>query len=105
MRLLKLMADYQCCPLWDVSLGQMGDIDSNSLPISTLLREKLLEWADVYDRTLNLEDPVISGFASVDAVDAFTAQGMKLADQMRGELGPEFSILVKVNAYVKNSRT
>lgn len=105
MRLLKLMADYQCYPLWDVSLGQMGDIDPNSLPISALLREQLLDWADVYDRTLNLEDPMISGFASVDAVDDFIAQGMKLADQMRGELGPEFSVLVKINAYVKTSRT
>ena len=105
MTLIKLMADYHSYPLWEASPGQVGNIDPNSLPISKLLREQLLDWADVYDKTLDIDDPAISGFSSVEAVNAFKAQGMNLADQMRGELGPEFSVLVNIYAYVKNSRT
>lgn len=101
MRALKLMADYQCFPLWEASPGEVGNIDPNSLPLSTSLRKQLMDWADVYDSTLNWEDPAISGFASGNAVDEFKAQGMKLADQMREELGPEFIVEVKVRAFVK----
>lgn len=105
MRTLKLMADYQCFPLWEASPGEVGNIDPNSLPISTSLRDQLMDWADVYDSTLNWEDPAISGFVSVDAVEVFKVQGMRLAHQMREELGPEFVVLVKMNASVKTSRT
>ena len=105
MRTLKLMADYQCYPLWEASPGEVGNIDPNSLPISTSLREQLMDWADVYDSILNWEDPARSGFASVDAEEAFNAQGIRLADQLREELGPEFAVLVKINEPVKTGRT
>ena len=105
MRTLKLMADYQCYPLWEASPGEVGNINPDSLSISASLRDQLMDWADVYDSTLNMEDPAISGFASVDALEAFEAQGMRLAEQMREELGPEFVVLVKINASVKTGRT
>jgi len=70
-----------------------------------LLRDQLMNWADAYDKTLNREDPAISGFASVDAMDEFKTQGMRLADQMRKKLGPEFVVEIKVNASLKTSRT
>jgi len=105
MKTLKLMADYQCFPLWGASPGEIGNIDPDSLPISISLRDKLLDWADVYDSTLNLEDPATSGFENVDAVEAFKAQGMRLANQMREELGPEFVVLLQMNVCVKTSRT
>ena len=101
MRTLKLMTDYQCYPLWEASPGEVGNIDPNSLPLSTSLRDQLMDWADVYDKTLNWEDPATSGFASVYAVDEFKAQGMKLADRLREELGPEFLVEAKVLAFVK----
>lgn len=105
MRTLKLMAEYQCYPLWEASPGEIGNIDPDLLPISATLRGQLLAWADVYDSTLNWEDPAISGFPNVDAVEVFKAQGIKLADQLRVELGSEFTVLVKINASVKTSRT
>ena len=101
MRLLKLMADYQCYPLWGASPGEVGDIDPNSLPLSISLRDQLMDWADVYDKTLNWEDPATSGFASVDAADEFKAQGMRLVDRLREELGPEFGVEAKVFAFAK----
>jgi hypothetical protein len=101
MRTLKLMTDYQCYPLWEASPGEVGNIDPNLLPLSTSLQAQLLDWADVYDKTLNWEDPATSGFASVDAVDEFKAQGMRLADRLREELGPEFAVEVKLLAFVK----
>jgi hypothetical protein len=104
MRTLKLMADYQCYPLWEASPGEVGNIDPNSLPLSTSLREQLMAWADVYDSTLNWEDPALSGFASGDAVDEFKTQGMRLADQLREELGRKFVVLADLNAFVKTGR-
>ena len=104
MKMLKLMADYHCHPLWEASPGRVGDVDPNKLPISKYLCDQLLDWADVYDRTLNMEDPATSGFSNTEAVDAFQAQGAKLANQLRKELGPEYIVLENLSAYVKKPR-
>jgi hypothetical protein len=101
MKILKLMTDYHCYPLWEASPSRVGNVDPNTLPISKSLCDQLFDWADVYDRTLNMEDPVTSGFSNNEAVDAFKVQGAKLADQLRKELGPEYYILENLNAYVK----
>jgi hypothetical protein len=105
MKILKLMTDYECYPLWDMTPGEYGDIDPNSLPISDSLKDQLLNWADIYDSTLNWQDPATSGFQSVDAAEAFKAEGMRLADQLREELGPEFVVIVNIHASEKTSRT
>jgi hypothetical protein len=101
MKTIKLMPDYQCCPLWDMTPGEYGDIDPMTLPIPELLQSQLMDWARVYDETLDMEDPVNSGFVTADAKDAFEAEGMRLADRLREELGPEFIVEVKVRAFVK----
>jgi hypothetical protein len=105
MRTLKLMADYQCFPLWEVSPGGGRNIDPNILSISDLLRHELMDWAEEYDRTLNFEDPAISGFPNADAVSAFKAEGVRLADKLREELGSSFHVMVNINAYVRAERT
>jgi hypothetical protein len=47
MTTIKVMADYECWPLWN------GDnLDPDSLPLSTYLREQLAAWAERYDETL-----------------------------------------------------
>ncbi len=101
MKTIKLMPDYECCPLWDMTPGEYGDIDPMTLPIPELLQSQLMDWARVYDETLNMENPANSGFITVDAKDAFEAEGMRLADRLRSELGPEFIVEVKVRAFVK----
>lgn len=101
MKTIKLMADYQCFPLWEASPGKFGNIDPNSLPISESLRDQLIGWADAYDRTLNIENPIASGFANVDAIENFNTQGIELASSLQKELGSEFLVIIKINALLK----
>lgn len=99
------MTDYQCHPLWEASPGEVGNVDPGSLAISASLLDQITHWAGVYDKTLNWENPAMSGFESADLVDSFKAQGMKLADQLRDELGPAFGIVTNINAFVKADKT
>ncbi|OAI75554.1 hypothetical protein RSP799_23330 [Ralstonia solanacearum] len=96
MRKIKVMADYQCHPLWDISPGAYGDIDPNTLPISEGLKQKLTDWAASFDETLDIEDPAKSGFKSIEVEAAFKARGIQLAEQLQKELGPGFMVSVKV---------
>lgn len=102
MRLIKLMADYECYPLWEASPGNIGNIDPTSLPISELLANKLMNWAGVYDKTLNYEDPINSGFLNTNELLDFELNGLKLAEKMLEELGPEFSIICLINSSLKS---
>lgn len=92
MRTIRLMADYQCFPLWEASPGQVGNIDPKSLPISDELRIKLMNWARDYDETLNMDDPVSSGFRSDKEEAEFIEAGLELADRLRSELGSDFVV-------------
>ncbi|WGY73050.1 hypothetical protein KEC55_33935 [Burkholderia cepacia] len=95
MRKIKVMADYQCHPLWDMSPGMYGDVDPKTLPISVELQQQLAEWARVFDETLNMLDPANSGFKSTEAEAAFKAKGIQLAEQLQKELGVDFFISVE----------
>lgn len=101
MKSIRLMPDYQCFPLWNMMPGEYGDFDPRVLPIPKLLQRQIMDWARVYDETLNMEDPVASGFTTVEAKDTFEAEGLRLADRLREELGPEFLVEVKIRAFVK----
>jgi hypothetical protein len=92
MRTIKLMADYQCHPLWEANPGVYGDISPESLPISLALREQLQAWARQYDATLDIDDPASSGFDSKQSADNFVADGYGLLAKLKQELGPEFQV-------------
>ncbi len=96
MRQIKVMVDYQCHPLWDLSPGSYGDIDPNTLPISTELKRRLTDWAAEFDETLDMADPANSGFKSVEVESAFKARGIQLAEQLQKDLGPNFLVSVGV---------
>jgi hypothetical protein len=59
MRTIKVMADYQCFPLWEASPGEVGNIDPDDLPISHILKERLAAWARAFDATLSMDYPPI----------------------------------------------
>jgi len=105
MRTIKLMADYHCFPLWEVPGDHVGNIDPDSLLLSDSLKIKILNWTDVYDATLNIDDPAISGFLNIGAAADFEAQGLNLADKIREELGPDFKVLFSAKAYIKSLRS
>jgi hypothetical protein len=96
MKIIKLMADYQCHPLWDMTPGEYSDINPNDLPIPTNLKQQLTQWAHSYDATLNMDDPITSGFKSDSEKSEFVRIGNELGDKLAQELGPSFTIIVKI---------
>ena len=82
---LKLMPDYQASPLWDRETGRNLQLDA--LPIAAGLKRDLASWAEKFDDTLNVGDPVNSGFRSQEALRAFEEEGIRLWRRIRAELG------------------
>ena len=80
---LKLMADYQCFPLW----GDGDNIDPASLPISDRLCEDLMTWALAFDATLVMDDPLSSAFPTGADELEFKREGQRLRDRLQTELG------------------
>jgi hypothetical protein len=89
------MPDYFCYPLWEASPGEVGNIDPRTLPISRALQQQLVDWAKVFDDTLDMSDPHSAGFKSEEAIINFNKKGAYLAEQLRAELGGEYSIIEK----------
>lgn len=93
MKKLKLMADYQCYPLWLNSDDEVGNIDPNILPISNILKDELNIWSDKYDETLNLDDPLNSGFVNPEEETAFKEKGKHLRELLQMELGSDYEVI------------
>lgn len=96
MNYIKLMPDYDCHPLWSMNPGDYRDIDPRELPISRGLQLRLSLWASKYDETLDRDCPSRSGFDSEELEREFKQEGKELAECLRDELGPNFSISLKV---------
>lgn len=89
---VKVMAEYESFPLWQANSDGLANVDPASLPISSELAQTLLAWADDYDRTLNRDDPLASGFLDATAEENFYAQGERLARQLATELGAQYTV-------------
>lgn len=89
---IKLMADYECWPLWWAGDAEPGNIDPNRLPLSPATIARLEVWADTFDATLNRDDPMASSFPSPEASQAFDDEGLALWRQLRDELAPEYKV-------------
>lgn len=87
-RLIKLMPDYDCHPLWNLD-GEPGPIDPTSLPISRELCADLARWAGVYDGTLDRASPADSGFRDAGSLARFTQESERLWKALQAELGDE----------------
>jgi hypothetical protein len=96
VRAIKLMADYQCFPLWEASSGVVGNIDPSDLPISLSLQQRLIVWAEKFDATLDMNDPARSGFASEQVADEFRQEGEVLAQSLQQELGTAYIVTRKL---------
>jgi len=79
---LRLMADYECYPLWG-SEGGLRNLNPLDLPITGDLATALTEWADEYTATMERTNPRISGFLDVAAAEAWLSAGAELANRLR----------------------
>lgn len=93
MRPIKLMADYQCYPLWGLGPDDFGDISPDELPLSEDLKTSLNEWAERFDAILNMDDPATSDFNTVEEEELFINDGYNLALRLRNELGSKYEII------------
>lgn len=93
-RTIKLMADYYASPVWECLPGSVHNVEPKSLPISSGLQQRLGEWAASYDATLDMNQPMQSGFKSRQAEEKFKEIGNELGKQLRQELGKSFEVKV-----------
>ena len=93
MKKIKLMADYECFPLWEILDDGVENINPDSLSIPCSLKKSLREWAKVYDSTLNKIDPVNSGFITKIAEIDFENEGMRLYQELQLHLGKKINVI------------
>nr|CTQ92304.1 hypothetical protein [Kibdelosporangium sp. MJ126-NF4] len=86
MKSIKLMADYQCSPLWLTGTTGKGNVSFYELPISEPLAADLWQWAD------NFEDTREGEFATPEAGRRFAETGEQLAKRLATELGDEYVV-------------
>lgn len=91
---IKLMNDYDCFPLWwnEDESGNIGEIDSDTLPISEKTLKKILDWQKKYDNQLDIEDPTNSNWLSGKELDLFEEQGKQLWKILIDELGNNYKV-------------
>lgn len=93
MQRIKLMADFDCYPLWDMDDG--GDIDPTDLPLSEGTIERLLNWQNIYEEIIDWDDPASAGFASKEEEIAFEREGISLWQKVQKELGDDYQVFYK----------
>lgn len=98
MKSIKVMAGYECSPLW---LTGGGHLSAYELPISDTLAAELWEWAGIYDDTIDREDPPQSGFETPEAERQFFVRGEELAKRLAVELGDGYSVSYCDNGTVR----
>lgn len=96
-KVIKLMPDYQCYPLWEYDeLGLVANLNPEDLSISKVLIDKLILWSDMYDETLCLDDPINSGFKSIEDEKKFQLLGEELFKSLREELSGQYDVIYEI---------
>lgn len=89
---IKLMPDYQCWPLWWAGQHEPGNINPESLLLSSGLIARLQKWSDRYDAQLNIDDPSQSVPLSGQVLKEFEQEGLALWKLLRDELGDTYTV-------------
>lgn len=89
---IKLMTDYFCHPIWGLDRDNIGDIDPQTLPLSSETIKRLHKWKETYNAILNRADPATSGFATRQQEEAFEEEGISLWYQLRQELPSNYEV-------------
>lgn len=90
---IKLMADYECFPLWKRGENGTINLDPDNLPLSAETKSRLTDWAEWYDSTLNPDDPASSGFVNKADEKAFEEEGDSLCKALLKELKETYNMV------------
>ncbi|WP_328720930.1 hypothetical protein OHT52_16410 [Streptomyces sp. NBC_00247] len=91
-RLLRVMADYGCHPLWIPDVPDNVSPHDPAFGLTAGLARKLEAWSDEFEAILVMDDPASSAFPSVEAEVAFCRTGEELARQVAAELGAAWRV-------------
>jgi hypothetical protein len=89
---IKVMADYQCDPLWALDEERYGCFAPEMLDVSPELAADLNAWALAYATSLNLDDPATGNWTDAQYA-AHAAEGRRLAGRLKRER-PDLMIYV-----------
>ena len=53
----------------------------------------LKRWANKYDETLNIDEPLNSGFENIEKENIFKDEGEKLFKKLKLELGDQYTVI------------
>ena len=82
-KILKLMPDYDYFPLWISDNNGLYNVNPDALDIPNELKTSLHSWSDSYDKTLNIEEPLFSGFSSQESEENFDLKGKRLWHELK----------------------
>lgn len=91
-RRIKLMADYDCWPLWGMETEDIGNIDPGDLPLTEETVAGLTRWSQEFDARLDRADPARSRPLSPGEEERFEREGQALWRQLQRELGSGFEV-------------
>lgn len=95
---VKVLADYDCHPLWALDEDNYGDFPPETLGLSEALTADLKAWADAYSASLNREDPT-SNYWTEEQYLAHDAQARPLAVRLARER-PDLKVYVVLDPVV-----
>lgn len=87
---IKLMAEYNYFPLWDME--EADNLEPEELPISSATIERLSNWAKCYDNIINWDKPKEAAFKNLIEKEAFEQEGLVLWQQLQEELAPYYKV-------------
>ncbi len=90
---IKLMADYECFPLWKSGEAGTANLAPENFPLSAEIKKRLISWAEWYDSTLNPDDPISSGFVTKEDEQAFEEEGRSLCKILLKELKGVYNVV------------
>ncbi len=91
--IIKLNTDYFCYPLWWATPGKVGNIDPETLPLSSETKQQLKNWSNTYNSILNLDDPGASGFVDEETRNNFEREGICLWMKLKQELEANYEVV------------
>jgi len=92
---IRLLADYQCWPLWHHEDDKVGDIDPREIGVSDALIGDLERWVELFESHLDWSDPASTRWTKEEE-DQFDFAGRNLCRRLSAELSDRYTIYYHV---------